>query len=109
VTSAVAVLAIALTGCARFDAALSKQWLTVNFKPNTSIPTLLKVRAACSHLPNVHPVALPRHRTTVDMIDALTYITTNASDADMARLQLCLEKFRSVAGFTPGDAGDEGG
>jgi hypothetical protein len=102
-------LTVAIAGCAQFDASLSKQWMTVNFKPNTPVATLLRVRAACSHVPDARPVALPRKRTTADMIDAVTYITTNASDADLARLQVCLQKFRSVAGFTPGDAGDEGG
>jgi hypothetical protein len=107
--AAAAALTVALAGCAQFDASLSKQWMTVNFKPNTPVATLLKVRAACSRVPNVRPVALPRKRTTANMTDALTYITTNASDADLARLQVCLQKFPSVAGFTPGDAGDEGG
>ena len=31
---------------------------------------------------------------------------TQASDADMARLQRCLQRFRSVQGFTLTDAGD---
>jgi hypothetical protein len=106
---AAAALTLALVGCAQFDKSLSKQWMTVNFKPHTSVATLLKVRSACSHVPNARPVALPRKRTTANMIDALTYITTNASDADLARLQLCLQKFPSVAGLSPGDAGDEGG
>jgi hypothetical protein len=107
VAAAAAVLALA--GCAKFDAALSKQWLTVNFKPNTPVATMLRVRVACSHVPNTYPAALPRKRTEATMLDELTYITTNASDADLARLQVCLQKFRSVVGFTPGDVGDEGG
>ncbi len=37
------------------------------------------------------------------------YNTTNASDANVAQLQQCLQKFPAVLGFTPGDTGDEGG
>ena len=32
----------------------------VDFNANTSVATLLKVRAACSHVPNVRAEALPR-------------------------------------------------
>jgi hypothetical protein len=104
-----AALLGALAGCAKFDAALGQQWMTVNFQPNTPIATELEVRAACSHVPNVHPMALPRKRTATSMVDAVTYVTSNASDANVAQLEICLQKFRSVAGVTPGDTSDEGG
>ncbi len=95
-------------GCAKFDAALGQQWATVNFKPNTSTATLLKVRAACSRVPNARPEALPKVRSTANMIYALTYRTDNASDADLAELQQCLQRFPSVAGIDFEDSGDAG-
>ncbi len=49
-----------LAGCAKFDAALGQQWAVVQFKTNTPVATQLKVRAACSHVPNVRPERLPK-------------------------------------------------
>ena len=95
-------------GCSKFDAALGQQWATVNFKANTSVATLLKVRTACSRIPNVRPEALPRTQTPATMMYALTYHTDNASDANLAQLQQCLQKFPSVEGISFGDAGDAG-
>jgi hypothetical protein len=106
---AAAVLLMAgAAGCAKFDAALGQQWATVNFKPNTSAATLLKVRAACSHVPNARPEALPKVRSTANMIYALTYRTDHASDADLAELQQCLQRFPVVAGIDFQDSGDAG-
>ena len=101
-------LAGGLAGCAKFDAALGQQWVTVDFQPNTSIATMLKVRAACSHIPNVVPEALPRKRNVVTMSGAVTYQTNNATDANLAQLQQCLQRFPSVAGMDPEDSGDAG-
>jgi len=52
-------LATGLAGCAKFDAALGQQWATVNFNANTPVTTILQVRTACSHIPNVRAEALP--------------------------------------------------
>ena len=101
-------LAAGLAGCSKFDAALGQRWATVSFKPDTPIATLLKVRAACSHIPNVRAQALPRKQTPASMIYALTYRTDNASDANLAQLQQCLTRFPSVAGIQFGDTGDAG-
>ncbi|HEV2242422.1 MAG TPA: hypothetical protein VGR98_15370 [Streptosporangiaceae bacterium] len=101
-------LATGMAGCSKFDAALGQRWATVNFKPDTSIATLLEVRAACSHIPNVRVQALPRKQTPATMIYALTYRTDNASDANLAQLQQCLTRFPSVAGIQFGDTGDAG-
>lgn len=99
---------LALAGCAKFDAALGQQWATVNFKSNTSVATVLKVRAACSHIPNVRAEALPRKQVTSMMMYAVTYRTDNASDANLAQLQQCLQRYPSVAGIDFQDAGDDG-
>jgi hypothetical protein len=104
-----ALLLAALTGgCAKFDAALGQQWATVNFKPDTSVATLLKVRAVCSHVPNVRPEALPAKQTVASMMYALTYRTDHASDANLAQLQQCLQKFPQVAGIDFEDSGNAG-
>lgn len=101
-------LAGGLVGCAKFDAALGQQWVTVDFQPTASIATMIKVRAACSHIPNVVPEALPRKRNVVTMSGAVTYQTNNASDANLAQLQQCLQRFPSVAGMDPEDSGAAG-
>jgi hypothetical protein len=89
----------ALSGCAKFDAALSQQWAVVHFQPNTPVSVLLQVRKACPGGPNIRPQALPRRRNGLGMIYALRYRTSSASDGDLARLQECLQKFPSVAGI----------
>jgi len=102
-------LALALTGCAKFDAALGQQWATVSFKPDTTVSTMVKVRTACSHIPNVRAEALPRRQNPVTMNGAVTYRTDHASDANLAQLQQCLQRFPSVAGINFQDSGDAGG
>jgi hypothetical protein len=104
----VVALALSLAGCAKFDSALGQRWATVSFKAGTSVTTLLKVRAACSHVPNVHAEALPRRQTPATMMYALTYRTDTASDANLAQLQQCLQRFPSVQGVQFGDSGDAG-
>ena len=103
------VLALGAAGCAKFDAALGQQWATVSFKPDTSVATMLEVRTACSHIPNVRAEALPRRRNPVTMNGAVTYRTDRASDANLAQLQQCLQRYPSVAGISFQDSGDAGG
>lgn len=98
-----------LTGCAKIDAALAQQWMVANFSPGTPVATALQVRAACSHIQNAPPVALPAHRTAATVIYDIRFNTTNASPANVAELQTCLERFPSVRGVTPQDTGDQGG
>jgi hypothetical protein len=104
-------LAGGLAGCAKFDAALGQQWATVNFNSNTPVATILEVRATCSHIPNVQAEALPpkRERSAANMQYVVTYRTDNASDANLAQLQKCLQRFKSVAGIDFEDSGSEGG
>ena len=102
-------LALGAAGCAKFDSALSQQWATVSFKPKTSVATMLKVRTACSRIPNVKARALPRQRNPVTMNGAVTYRTDRASDANLAQLQQCLQRYPAVAGISFQDSGDAGG
>ena len=106
---ALAGLALGAAGCSKFDAALGQQWATVSFKDNTTVATMLKVRSACSHIPNVRAEALPRQQNAVTMAAGVTYRTDNASDANLAQLQQCLQRYPSVAGIDFEDSGDAGG
>jgi hypothetical protein len=108
-TAGALALGLTLAGCAKFDAALGQQWATVSFKPNTTIATMLQVRTACSHIPNVRAEALPHKQNAITMNGAITYRTDNASDANLAQLQQCLQKHPSVAGIDFEDSGSEGG
>jgi len=90
------------------DAALSQQWMTVQFTPNTTATTALHVRAACSHIQNVTPMALPGKRSLIATMDGVRFDTTNASPANLAQLQTCLQQFKSVIGINSQSAGDEG-
>jgi hypothetical protein len=99
---------LGLTGCAKMDAALSQQWMVVNFGPGTSAAAALHVRAACSHIQNAPPLALPAKRTAATVMYDIRFNTTNASPANVAELQTCLQKFPSVQGVTPQDTADQG-
>ena len=85
------------------------QWIVVDLNPGTPVATALHIRAACSHIQNVAPMALPAKRTEVGMLFGVRYDTTNASPANLAELQTCLQRFPAVQGVEPEDAGDAGG
>lgn len=108
-TAAGIVAVLALTGCAKMNAALAQQWMEVNFSPGTSPATALHVRAGCSHIQNAPPMALPARRTPTAVIYGIRFDTTHASPANVAELQTCLQRFPSVRGVTPQDTADEGG
>jgi hypothetical protein len=107
VACAVAVGALGtglLGGCAKLNSALSKQWITVQLAPNTSLAAARHVTAACSHVPGTRP-----ERVTPTMagggVESVRFDTTRATDADMARLQQCLQRFPVVQGLTAGEPG----
>jgi hypothetical protein len=106
--AASAVLVATLAGCAKMDAALSQQWMAVQFSPNTTTATVLHVRAACSHIQNAPAMALPTKRSPINMMYGVRYDTTNASPANLSQLQTCLQQFKSVLGVNNETAGDEG-
>ncbi len=93
-----------LSGCARFNAALGQQWVVVQLAANTSVATARQVTAACSHVPGMHAVAV-RPTSPGGYVGSVRFNATRASDADMARLQQCLQRFRSVQGLTLTEAG----
>ena len=91
------------------DAALAQQWMVVNFGPGTSAATALHVRAACSHIENAPPLALPAQRSAATVMYDIRFDTTKASPANVAELQSCLEKFApAVQGVTLQDTADQG-
>jgi hypothetical protein len=96
--AAAAALTLA-AGCASFDKAFGKQEAVVVFKNNTPASTMLKVRASCSHLPAAIPERIPPHPRAVQLPDDIRYLVSNASDAQVARLEQCLNRFPSVIGI----------
>ena len=97
-------LAGLVSGCAQMNAALGQQWVVVQFAANTTLGTARHATAACSHLPGLR--LLPVKPTSPGgIVSSARFNATQASDADMARLQRCLHQFPSVQGFTLTEAG----
>lgn len=97
--AAVLALALAGAGCASFDATFGQREAVVQFQPQTTNAVRLKVRAACSHLSHATPEPLPTGQPAAGQSYDVRYRVDKASDGDLARLQQCLQKFRSVAGI----------
>lgn len=93
-----------LGGCAKMNAALGKQWVDVQFASKTTIATARHVTAACSHVPGVRPAPV-KPTAPGGVVDSVRFSTTRATDADMARLQRCLQRFPAVSGLTVGEPG----
>jgi len=96
----------ALAGCAKIDKALGQQYVVVQFAPNTTLATARHVTAACAHIPNLRLEPVKPTTADANIVDSATYNATTASDANLARLQICLGRFRSVQGLTPMQPGD---
>jgi hypothetical protein len=99
---------LSLAGCGKMDAALDKQWMVVDFSPNATAADALHVRAACGHIQNTPPLPLPPKNSVLNVMYGVRYDTTNSSPANLAELQICLGKFKSVLGVDPENTGDEG-
>jgi hypothetical protein len=102
---AAALLLTGAAGCAKFDSALGQQEAVVHFTGGTSNATRLKVRAACSHVPQAKPEPLPTDHKASDLLYDVRYRVDHATDAELARLSQCLQRFPSVDGVdieTPG-------
>jgi len=93
-----------LGGCARLNSALSKQWITVQLVPNTSLAAARHVTKACSHVPGTRPQRVAP-AVAGGGVQSVRFDTTHATDADMARLQQCLQRFHVVQGLTVGEPG----
>jgi len=104
---AASALALAglLGGCARLDAALGQQWFTVQLAPNTTLATARHLTAACSHFPGVHPEPV-KPTSPGRIVGSVQFNSTHATVAALARLQVCLQRFHAVQGFTLNEPGD---
>lgn len=111
-TACVLAASVALAGCSGVDAALGKQWAVVNFHDDTKVSTLIQVRAACSHVPNVRPLPAsesgPSVAGDVNATYSVRYQVSHASAANLEALRTCLQRFSSVAGVAIQDVADQG-
>ena len=106
----VAVVALAvLAGCSQFDAALGQRQAVVSFRPGTPLSQRLTVRSTCAKVPAVKAQPLPADLNSPYALQQVTYRIDHATNADIARLQTCLDKFPAVAGVTLQDSTDMGG
>jgi hypothetical protein len=108
-TTAAAVALAALGGCSQFDAALGQRQAVVSFRPGTPLSQRLTVRSTCAKVPAVKAQPLPADLNSPYALQQVTYRIDHATNADIARLQTCLDKFPAVAGVTLQDSTDMGG
>ena len=108
-TTAAAVALAALAGCSQFDAALGQRQAVVSFRPGTPLSQRLTVRSTCAKVPAVKAQPLPSDLNSPYALQQVTYRIDHATNADIARLQTCLDKFPAVVGVTLQDSTDMGG
>ena len=101
--------AAALAGCSQFDKALGQREAVVTFRSGTPVSQRLAVRSTCAKVHAVTAPPLPSDLSAPYALQQLTFRIDHASDADVARLETCLEKFPGVAGVTLQDSSDAGG
>lgn len=101
------LVCLAVTGCAEFDKALGQQQVDVYFQQSTTVAYKLQVRSACNNLPNVKAEPIPAGVPIQSAVDVVVYNTTGANDADIARLEVCVNKFSQVVGVDFQDASDD--
>jgi hypothetical protein len=86
------------SGCSGFNKAFGQREAIVIFREGTAKSVRLDVRSACSHVPRVVPEPLPTDRKLSDYLNNVRYRIDNATDAQLAQLENCLNRFRSVKG-----------
>ena len=101
--------AAALAGCSQFDAALGQRQAVVTFITGTPVSQRLVVRSTCAKVPAVIPQPLPSDLNSPYALQQLIFRIDHASDADIAKLEVCLAKFPAVAGVSLQDSSDQGG
>ena len=101
-------LCLGMTGCAQFNKALGQQKALIYFKTSTPVAFKLKVRSACDNLPHVKAAPIATGVPLASAIDVVTYNTTGAGVADIARLEECVNKFApQVEGVDVQDSSDD--
>jgi hypothetical protein len=103
--AAAAAAILALAGCGQVNTALSKQSAVVNFRPDTSVVMRLRVRQACSHVPDLRPLPVMKGTDTRYLVH---YSASQASARDLNQLRLCLQRFPDVSGVAILDDADSG-
>ena len=99
---------LGVAGCAQFNKALGQQQATIYFQSNTPVAFKLKVRAACDNLPHVKAIPIATSVPLSSAIDVVTYNTTGAGVADIARLEECVNKYSpQVQGVDVTDSSDD--
>jgi hypothetical protein len=101
-------LCLGVTGCAQFDKALGQQQALIYFTTSTPVAFKLKVRSACNNLPHVKAAPIATGVPLSSAVDVVTYNTTGAGVADIARLEECVNKFApQVQGIDVQDSSDD--
>jgi hypothetical protein len=102
------IACLGMTGCAQFNKALGQQQALIYFKTSTPVSFKLKVRSACDNLPHVKAAPIATGVPLSSAVDVVTYNTTGAGVADIARLEECVNKFApQVEGVDVQDASDD--
>jgi hypothetical protein len=97
--AAAGLVFLVASGCSSFNKALGQQEEVVIFQSNTPNSVRLQVRAACSHVAQVVPEPLPTDHKVSDEVYDVRYQVGTATTAELAQLQQCLSRFRSVLGL----------
>ena len=99
---------LSVTGCAQFNKALGQQQAVIYFQESTPVSFKLMVRSACNNLPHVKATPIATEVPLSSAIDVVTYNTTGAGVADIARLEECVNKFApQVQGVDVQDSSDD--
>ena len=99
---------LGMTGCAQFNKALGQQQANIYFKSTATVQFRLKVRAGCNNLPHVKATPIAAGVPLSSAVDVVTYNTTGAGVADIARLEECVNKFApQVQGVDVSDSSDD--
>lgn len=104
--AAAALAVTALAGCGQADTALRGQQATVTFRPGATSAMIAAVRAGCGRLPGLRPEPVPPVPGAGPT--AVRYNVTDASAADLMRLQACLMRSPAVLGVALRDTAGQG-
>lgn len=103
-----AACCLGVAGCAQFDKALGQQQANIYFTESTPVAFKLKVRAACNNLPHVKATPISTGVPLSTAVDVVTYNTTGAGLSDIARLEVCVNKYApQVEGVDVTDSSDD--
>ena len=105
-----AAAALSLAGCGGIDAALSRQWATVTFRPDTSAAVIAAAGRTCRGGRSVRLAPVPVVPGTAAAPSSVRYDVSGASTADLVALQRCLVAHfpGSVLGVSLKDVADQG-